>query len=100
MGPGAIVVFPEPGKLGDCPVCGRNDGFLNVYKTHWFICKRHKLKWYAGYDLFPGWRNETSVDWQRNEALLAGYREVRAKYRTLLANQERKPRRPRSPDGC
>jgi hypothetical protein len=80
---GLILDFPEPGKLGDCPKCGRNDGFLNLYKSHWFICKRHRVKWYAGYDLFPGWRDETEEDWKRNEKILSQYREVRPKYRQL-----------------
>ena len=81
MSAGLILKFPKPGKLGDCPRCGRNDGYLNVYKSHWFICKRHKMKWYAGYDLFPGWQNETEEDWKRNVRILSQYQEVRAKYR-------------------
>ena len=76
-----ILRFPEPGKLGDCPKCGRNDGFLNIYKSHWFVCKRHKMKWYAGYDLFSDWRDETEEDWKRNEKILSQYQEVRPKYR-------------------
>ncbi len=27
--PAAIISFPEPNYFGDCPVCGRNDGYLN-----------------------------------------------------------------------
>ncbi len=81
MSAGSILKFPEPGRLGDCPICGRNDGFLNLFKSHWFICKRHKMKWYAGYDLYPGWKDETEEDWQRNERILSQYQEVRPKYR-------------------
>jgi hypothetical protein len=81
---GLILKFPKPGRLGDCPRCGRNDGHLNVYKSHWFICKRHKMKWYAGYDLFPSWQEETEEDWRRNAKTLSLYQEVRAKYRKLL----------------
>jgi hypothetical protein len=88
MSAGLLLRFPKPGRLGDCPRCGRNDGFLNIYKSHWFICKRHKLKWYAGYDLFPGWRNETEEDWKRNLQILSQYQEVRAKYRKLRATGE------------
>ena len=83
MSAGLVLKFPKPGRLGDCPKCGRNNGFLNVYKAHWFICRRHLVKWYAGYDLFPGWQNETEEDWKRNLRILLLYREVRAKYRKV-----------------
>lgn len=90
MCPAVIMKFPEPGLLGDCPRCGRNDGFLNLYKAHWFICRRHRLKWYAGYDLFPTWREESEADWQRNGEILSRYQEVRPRYRTLFGNRRRK----------
>jgi len=83
MSAGLVVKFPEPGRLGDCPKCGRNDGYLNVGKSHWFICRRHRLKWYAGYDLFPTWQRETEEDWKRNLKILSQYQEVRPKYRRL-----------------
>ncbi len=83
MSAGVVLRFPKPGRLGDCPRCGRNDGYLNVYKAHWFICRRHRVKWYAGYDLFPTWQNETEEDWRRNLRILSQYQEVRAKYRRL-----------------
>ena len=83
MSAGLVLKFPKPGRLGDCPKCGRNDGCLNVYKAHWFICRRHRVKWYAGYDLFPSWQNETEEDWKRNLRILSQYQEVRAKYRRL-----------------
>ena len=83
MTAGLVLRFPEPGKLGDCPKCGRNDGYLNVGKSHWFICRRHKLKWYAGYDLFQTWQEETEDDWNRNSKVLSQYAEVRPKYRKL-----------------
>lgn len=89
MSPAEIKKFPDPGLFGDCPKCGRNDGYLNLYKAHWFICKRHKLKWYVGYDLFPSWRDETEADWQRNRELLSRYEEVRPRFRTLRDNLRR-----------
>jgi hypothetical protein len=88
MSAGLVLKFPKPGRLGDCPKCGRNDGSLNVYKAHWFICRRHRVKWYAGYDLFPGWQNETEEDWKRNLKILSQYQEVRAKYRKLRTTGE------------
>jgi hypothetical protein len=88
MSAGLVLKFPKPGRLGDCPRCSRNDGFLNVYKAHWFICRRHRVKWYAGYDLFPGWQNETEEDWKRNLRILSQYQEVRPKYRRMRATGE------------
>ena len=88
MSAGLVLKFPQPGRLGDCPKCGRNDGFLNVYKAHWFICRRHRVKWYGGYDLFPGWQNETEEDWKRNLRMLSQYQEVRPKYRRMRATGE------------
>lgn len=83
MSAGLVLKFPEPGRLGDCPKCGRNDGYLNVGRAHWFICRRHRLKWYVGYDLFPTWQRETEEDSKRNLKILSQYQEVRPKYRRL-----------------
>lgn len=88
MNTGKLIEFPEPNRLGDCPVCGRNNGYLNVFKTHWYICRKHRLKWYAGYDLFPTWRQETRKDWERNLNILSQYTEVMARYRTRPSKDE------------
>jgi hypothetical protein len=71
--PGQIVVDDY---FGGCPSCGRNDGCLNVYKDHWFICHKHKMRWSPGSNLFSGWREETEATWAANDALLSGYHEV------------------------
>ncbi len=55
---GDVITFPERSGFGACPRCGRNDGYLNAGPEHWFICRRHRLKWWAGSNLFSGWRNE------------------------------------------
>lgn len=62
--------------FGGCPECGRTDGFLNVGRSHWFICKQHKTKWCVGSNLFSSWRYESEVDWERNRARLASYRKI------------------------
>lgn len=79
-----VIRFPEPGRMGDCPKCKRNDGFLSIRKAHWFICKRHKFKWYAGYDLFPDWKQGTEEVWKRNADILSQYTEVRPIYRSPI----------------
>jgi hypothetical protein len=73
---GDVVKLPEPGVFGECPKCGKNDGYLNVEREHWFVCEEHRVKWFAGANLFSSWRHEPEQDWEHNYALLAGYREV------------------------
>jgi len=67
---------PDPPAFGDCPQCGRNDGYLNDGRDHWFICHAHKVKWYTGTNLFSSWTLETEETRNKNMALLAGYTEV------------------------
>ena len=62
--------------FGNCPKCRRNDGYLNIGREHWFICKKHKVKWYAGSSIFPGWLKETETVWRQNAILLSSYLEV------------------------
>ncbi len=81
-----IIPFPEThfvehselddAGLGVCPTCRHTNGILNDYKDHWGVCDAHRVKWEVGYNLFSAWQFETQLDWSRNRALLAGYREV------------------------
>ena len=71
-----VMNLPEPGPFGDCPACGTNDGFLNVERSHWFVCHEHQVRWIGGANLFSIWRDQTEDHWERNRALLATYREV------------------------
>ena len=64
--------------FGACPRCGRNDGYLNVGRSHWFVCHEHKLKWWVGANLFSSWKQETPRRWHRNWERLHGYEEVLA----------------------
>ena len=45
--------------FGLCPTCHKDDGYLNVGRTHWFYCKEHKKRWCVGSNLFSSWRDET-----------------------------------------
>ena len=44
---------------------------------HWFVCDTDFTKWYAGYNLFSCWQDETEDTWRENAAKLAGYIEVK-----------------------
>ena len=52
------------------------DGYLNVHKSHWGICRSCGTKWPIGSDLFSSWKNETKEDWGRNAELLSDLTEV------------------------
>lgn len=74
-----LIPFPDRtcvGDFGGCPLCGHADGFLDDEREHWFVCQRHRRKWWGGSGLFSEYLDETESDWQRNRAILARYREV------------------------
>jgi hypothetical protein len=48
--------------FGGCPRCGRTDGYINVGRSHWFVCDEHRTKWCAGYNIFSSWRQETEEE--------------------------------------
>jgi hypothetical protein len=62
--------------FGVCPHCGKNDGFLNIGRAHWFVCHEHQMKWRAGENLFSNWRDETEEDWRRNHYRIGHYHEL------------------------
>jgi len=62
--------------FGGCQCCGKNDGFLNIGSSHWFVCHEHKEKWCVGANLFSPWRSENKEDWQRNQEIIKYYHEV------------------------
>ena len=62
--------------FGDCPVCGQNDGHLNIGRTQVMLCATHRVKWTIGVDVFSSWQDETEADWQRNAETLREFREV------------------------
>ena len=80
---GKVVEFPSARAnvttdeyFGGCPHCGKNDEFMNVGREHWFVCNRHKTKWWIGSNLFSGWKDEDEAVWTRNEYRLERFMEV------------------------
>jgi len=78
---GKVITFPAGDSSGDCPKCGRNDGFLNVHKTHWMICHKHRLRWLLSWNLYDSWRHEDESVWLKNSYVLERYHRVEPKYR-------------------
>jgi hypothetical protein len=83
------VEVNEPSYFGGCPECGKNDGYLNVGRTHWFICHAHRTRWWGGENLFSCWRGQNESEWQENVERLRPY----AKVKPLMgdATARRKP---------
>lgn len=67
---------PDDSGLLLCPMCGRNDGFMNVGQDHWAVCHEDHNKWYVGRNLFSTWLYESKEDWEQSDAFLARYNEV------------------------
>lgn len=61
--------------FGVCPICGTNEGYLNVHRSNWFVCHKHRVRWCVG-DLFSTWKDESADTWQRNWKQICDYREV------------------------
>lgn len=79
MTPTNIIPFPDIRHAlhcGGCPVCGKNDGYLNLRAEHWFICREHKNKWLLGKNLFDSWMTQTIAQHLAAQKLLSGYNEV------------------------
>ena len=51
--------------FGACPTCGGCDGYLNVGRSHWFYCEKHKVKWCVGSNLFDSWKDQTEEEQRR-----------------------------------
>jgi hypothetical protein len=92
-----VMNLPEPGPFGDCPACGKNDGYRNVGREHWFYCDEHKVRWIAGVNLFSSWWYESEQDWEHNWALLREYEEVEPWLRQRPAVAEALPEATRAP---
>ena len=69
--------MPTEEYFGGCPVCGKNDGYLNSGRDHWFICDKHLMKWHIGSNLFSSWRDMTDEEATEQADQLAEYRPVK-----------------------
>jgi len=62
--------------FGVCPICKQTDGYLNIGRSHGFVCHAHKKKWCMGSNLFSAWRYQSEEEWEENWNLLERYCEV------------------------
>jgi hypothetical protein len=61
-------------QFGACPECGKNDGYRNIYRQHFFFCEEHRITWSVGVNLFSSWREQSPADWRAAWEQLKDYR--------------------------
>jgi hypothetical protein len=67
-------------RRGNCPECGRTNGYLSVVDKLWCYCREHKTKWFCEENY--GWldaynRGEVTQEyWGDHRAILSEYRKV------------------------
>jgi hypothetical protein len=74
-------------SFGACPQCGRTDGYFNIRRAHYFVCHKHRTKWFAGVNVFGSWRKETPSVLSSN---LRRYRDY-ALAKPIRCTEERQP---------
>lgn len=62
--------------FGVCPRCKKRGELLNVERSHFFACHKHRCYWYVGFNLFLSWKKETWASWEKNDKLLRTYKPV------------------------
>lgn len=62
--------------FGGCPLCGNSDGYLNVERNHFGVCRLHRIYWCIGVALFSSWRVESEEIWEENSRTILAYREA------------------------
>jgi hypothetical protein len=75
LSPSAYTYTMSPEKVenvyGCCPVCGMNDGYVNLGDEHWFYCWEHKKRWKLGAEWFTPIRSKGDGTTSAEEALAA-----------------------------
>lgn len=59
-----------------CPECGGDDGMINIGKSHWLVCDKHRVYWCVGYNLITIPDDETEEVQRRIYRRVEGYRSV------------------------
>jgi hypothetical protein len=72
------MLIEEIEHFGVCPICHKTDGFANAGKSHRFYCRKHRVSWGVGSNLFSSWRNQTEEEQRRiwNEIGLNDFEDV------------------------
>jgi hypothetical protein len=70
----------QPDEFGGCPICCKHDGYLNIGRTHWFVCHQHRTCWAYGAGIFSSWSDGTEEEYLRNWERIKHYLEVQPIY--------------------
>ncbi len=64
--------------FGGCPDCGDCDGYVNIGRSHWFLCDKHKVTWCVGSNLFSSWQHQTEDEQRKiyDQIGMGEYREI------------------------
>ena len=74
--------------FGSCPECGDSEGPFHVGRLHWFVCRKHGVRWWAGENLFRGWRFETEEEWRKTADWLKEFRIIEPSYLDVATGRE------------
>jgi hypothetical protein len=66
--------------FGRCPICWGYGELLNIERSHFIVCREHRLYWFIGWNLLGCWRHENADIWQRNADELEQYTEVKGEH--------------------
>jgi hypothetical protein len=72
----ATEVTYDDDYFRNCPECGKNDGFINYGRDHYFLCHEHKTIWWIGSNLFSMWQEEDEGIWEDNRRRYGDYLDV------------------------
>lgn len=59
-----------PSFDGRCPYCAGAGELVNVERSHYIVCRKHRAAWFVGANLYSCWRHETEEKWAKNKKLL------------------------------
>lgn len=62
--------------FGLCPKCKSMTTILNIERSHFAVCHKHKVAWHVGWNLLDAWRHENDDTWRKNVKILETYQPV------------------------
>jgi len=63
-------------RCGACPICGKNDGYVDLSDCHWFVCNTHQTRWLADSNLSSTGELESREQCNKNGKKIQNYRIV------------------------
>jgi hypothetical protein len=79
----AMPCKAEHEHWGVCPICHRNDGYVNLVNnegtgaSHYMVCETHKTCWAFGANLLSSWMDEAPDEREASRKKLEQYRRVK-----------------------